>query len=73
VLAVLEEAIAQHGAPAYIRSDNGPEFIANVIKEWLKDNGIGSLYIDPGCPWQNGYGESFNGRFRADCLNRELL
>jgi transposase InsO family protein len=48
VLAVLEEAIAQHGAPAYIRSDNGPEFIANVIKEWLKDNGIGSLYIDPG-------------------------
>jgi transposase InsO family protein len=73
VLGVLQEAIAQHGAPAYIRSDNGPEFIANVIKEWLKDNGIGTLYIDPGCPWQNGYAESFNGRFRAECLNRELL
>jgi len=73
VLAVLQEAIAEHGAPEYIRSDNGPEFIAKAIQGWLKDNEIKTIYIDPGCPWQNGYVESFNGRFRAECLNRELL
>jgi len=73
VLGVLQEAIARHGAPAYIRSDNGPEFIAKPIKKWLKDNEIDTLYIDPGCPWQNGFVESFNARFRAECLNRELI
>lgn len=73
VLRVLRQAIAQHGAPAYIRSDNGPEFIAKVIQRWLKDNEIDTLYIEPGCPWQNGYVESFNSRFRAECLNRELI
>jgi len=54
-------------------SDNGPEFIAKAIQGWLRDNNIKTIYIDPGCPWQNGYAESFNGRFRAECLNRELL
>jgi len=73
VLAVLKDAISRHGAPDYIRSDNGPEFIAKVIQRWLADNEIGTLYIDPGCPWQNGYVESFNSRFRAECLNRELI
>lgn len=73
VLGVLAEAIAQHGAPAYIRSDNGPEFIARIIQRWLKENGIKTIYIEPGCPWQNGYAESFNGRFRRECLNRELI
>ena len=73
VLTILQEAIEQHGAPQYIRSDNGPEFIANAIQEWLKDNKIKTLYIDPGCPWQNGYVESFNGRFREECLDRELI
>ncbi len=73
VLALLQEAIARHGPPKYIRSDNGPEFIAKVIQTWLRDNHIQTIYIDPGCPWQNGYAESFNGRFRAECLNRELL
>jgi len=73
VLEVLQQAIARHGAPAYIRSDNGPEFIAKVIQRWLKDNQIKTLYIDPGCPWQNGYVESFNSRFRMECLNRELI
>lgn len=73
VLRVLQEAIQRHGAPKYIRSDNGPEFIAKVIRRWLKGNHIDTLYIDPGCPWQNGYAESFNGRFRQECLNRELL
>mgnify|MGYP001158022577 FL=1 len=73
VLALLQEAIARHGPPQHIRSDNGPEFIAKAIQTWLRDNGIKTIYIDPGCPWQNGYAESFNGRFRAECLNRELL
>lgn len=73
VLGVLQEAIATHGAPQYIRSDNGPEFIAKAIQGWLAENEIKTLYIDPGCPWQNGYAESFNSRFRAECLNRELL
>jgi transposase InsO family protein len=73
VLAVLQEAIAEHGAPACIRSDNGPEFIAKAIQQWLAENQIKTLYIDPGCPWQNGYAESFNSRFRQECLDRELL
>ena len=73
VLRVLKEAIQQHGAPQYIRSDNGPEFIAKVVQRWLRENGIKTIYIEPGCPWQNGYAESFNGRFRQECLNRELL
>ena len=73
VLAVLQEAIATNGAPAYIRSDNGPEFIARAIQEWLAENHIKTLCIDPGCPWQNGYAESFNSRFRTECLDRELL
>jgi len=73
VLEVLQEAIEKHGAPEYIRSDNGPEFIASVIQRWLRENRIKTIYIEPGCPWQNGYAESFNGRFRRECLNRELL
>jgi len=73
VLRLLKEAIARNGAPRFIRSDNGPEFIAKVIQKWLAESKIGTLYIDPGCPWQNGYVESFNSRFRAECLNRELL
>ena len=73
VLQLLQEAIERNGAPQYIRSDNGPEFIAKAIQSWLKENKIKTLYIDPGCPWQNGYVESFNGRFRQECLDRELI
>lgn len=73
VLRVLQEAIALYGTPEYIRSDNGPEFIAKAIQRWLANNQIKTIYIDPGCPWQNGYTESFNARFRAECLDRELL
>ena len=50
-----------------------PEFIAKAIQKRLRENEIKTIYIDPGCPWQNGYVESFNSRFRAECLNRELL
>ena len=73
VLALLQKAIGEHGAPECIRSDNGPEFIAKAIQRCLKDNGIKTLYIDPGCPWRNGYAESFNSRFREECLDRELI
>ena len=73
VLAWLERAIKQHGAPAFLRSDNGPEFIAKEVQRWLADNQIKTLYIAPGSPWQNGFVESFHGRFRDECLNREQL
>ncbi|WP_309381424.1 integrase core domain-containing protein [Cerasicoccus frondis] len=73
VLTLLQDAIAEHGAPEYIRSDNGPEFIAKCIQGWLEDHQIKTIYIDPGCPWQNGFVESFNDKFRRECLNRELI
>lgn len=62
-----------HGEPEFLRSDNGPEFIANAIKEWLATAGVKTLYIEPGSPWENGYSESFNSRFREEHLNRELF
>ena len=62
-----------YGIPEHIRSDNGSEFIAQKIQEWLKESQIKTLYIDPGSPWQNGYIESFHSRFRDECLNREWL
>ena len=73
VLEWLGKAIAQHGAPQYLRSDNGPEFIAKAVQEWLAQKQIKTIYIDPGSPWQNGFVESFHGRFRDECLNREQL
>jgi len=73
VLRVLERATIQYGVPGYIRSDNGPEFIATTLQQRLNDNRIKTIYIDPGSPWQNGYIESFHSRFRDECLSRELL
>ena len=73
VLAWLQRAIGQHGTPEYLRSDNGSEFIAKIVQRWLKENRIKTLYIEPGSPWQNGFVESFHGRFRDECLNREQL
>ena len=73
VLAWLERAIKEHGAPAFLRSDNGPECIAKEVQRWLAANQIKTIYIDPGSPWQNGFVESFHGRFRDECLNREQL
>ncbi|GFG90925.1 integrase core domain-containing protein [Mycobacterium bourgelatii] len=58
-----------HGAPAYVRFDNGPEFIAHAVNDWCRFNGTGSLFIDPGSPWQNAWIESFNGRLRDELLN----
>lgn len=73
VLEWLGKAIQQHGAPEYLRSDNGSEFIAKEVQRWLAANRIKTIYIDPGSPWQNGFVESFHGRFRDECLNREQL
>ena len=73
VIAVLEYLFMVRGVPGYIRSDNGPEFIADAIKRWLRANSVETLYIERGSPWENGYIESFNGRFRDEILNRELF
>ena len=71
--AILERLVATHSAPEFIRSDHGPEFIALAIRGWLAQHQTRTLYIDPGCPWQNGYGESFNGTVRDECLNMHVF
>lgn len=73
VMRALDAACARFGYPMHIRSDNGPEFVAEIIREWITINGVQSVFIEPGCPWQNPYVESFHSRFRNDCLNRELF
>lgn len=73
VIAVVEAAIERYGVPEHIRSDNGPEFIAYAIQDWLKDKKIKSLYIKPGSPWKNGHIESFHDKFRDEFLNREIF
>jgi len=73
VLDRLVQLFVERGAPAYLRSDNGPEFIAKGIREWLGKVGVGTLYIEPGSPWENGYGESFNGKLRDELLAREIF
>ena len=73
VLETLTELFAEHGPPAHIRSDNGPEFTAEVVRDWLKQVGVKTLFIEPGSPWENGYNESFNGTLREELLNREIF
>ena len=72
-ITVLEAAIARYGAPEYLRSDNGPEFIAYAIEDWMSQNRIQTIYIKPGSPWENGHIESFHDKLREECLNRELF
>ena len=69
----MEKMIYKYGAPEFIRSDNGPEFIGRSLGDWLKEQRIKTLYIDSGSPWQNGYAESFHDKFRGECLGREIL
>jgi putative transposase len=69
LLVILGELVTRHGAPAYIRSDNGAEFVALAVQAWLARRQVRTLYIDPGCPWQNGKEERFNGTVRDECLN----
>ncbi len=73
VTSVLDRLFQQHGAPQFLRSDNGPEFLAKLLWTWLAEQGTRTIYIEPGCPWQNGKGESFNGRFHDECLNAEVF
>lgn len=71
VIEVLSRLVSLHGAPRYLRSDNGPEFVSRAVLRWLQTAGIDTAAIDPGKPWQNGMNESFNGKFRDECLSME--
>ncbi len=71
VIQVLERVVRERGTPGYLRSDNGPEFVARMVQQWLRAQQIQTVYIEPGSPWQNAYGESFNGRLRDECLMLE--
>jgi putative transposase len=73
VVELLAKLVSVHGAPRFMRSDNGPEFVATAVLRWLTDEGIETAHIAPGKPWQNGTDESFNGRFRDECLNMEYF
>jgi putative transposase len=69
VVATLDALALERGAPAFVRFDNGPEFIAYAVADWCRFNGVNSIFIDPGSPWQNAWIESFNGRLRDELLN----
>ena len=73
VLGVLESAMRRHGMPAHIRSDNGPEFIAYSIQDWMQHRQIKMSYIKPGSPWENASIESFHNQLCPECLNREVF
>lgn len=68
---ILERVCLAKGFPEMIRSDNGSEFIAQAVNNWLTENLVKPIFIEPGKPWQNGKGESFNGKLRDECLSRE--
>jgi len=71
VIELLEEQIKERGAPTFLRSDNGPEFIARAVKEWLEAHGVKTIFIEPGSPWENPFVESFNERLRDELLAGE--
>ena len=73
VLERLTWLMVTRGVPDHIRSDNGPEFTARAVREWLGKVGVRTLFIEPGSPWENGYVESFNGKLRDELLNREIF
>ncbi len=73
VIGILQYLFAVRGAPQYLRSDNGPEFVAQAVRYWLDKAGVATLFIAKGSPWENGYVESFNGKLRDELLNRELF
>jgi len=72
VLERLSDLSIHRGPPEYIRSDNGPEFTAHRVRDWLENVGVKTLFIEPGSPWENGFIESFNGKLRGELLNTEL-
>lgn len=73
VLDCLADLFMKYGVPEHIRSDNGPEFVAEALREWLSAAQVKTLYIEPGSPWENGYCESFNGKLRDELLNGEIF
>jgi transposase InsO family protein len=73
VIDVLTDLFILRGVPAYIRSDNGPEFVAEGVRKWINAVDAKTAYIEPGSPWENGYIESFNARFRDELLNGEIF
>lgn len=72
-LEVFAELMTRHGVPEHVRSDNGPEMVAEELRNWLNNMGAKTAYITPGSPWENGYCESFNGRMRDELLNGEIF
>jgi putative transposase len=73
LIETMAEVMLVKGIPEYIRSDNGPEFVAGRLRAWLSGVGAKTVYIEPGSPWENGYSESFNGKLRDECLNGEIF
>jgi putative transposase len=73
VIEALCELFVSRGVPAHIRSDNGPEFVARDVQDWIAAVGARTAYIEPGSPWENGYCESFNGKLRDELLNGEIF
>lgn len=73
VIGFLEVLMLKRGQPEHVRSDNGPEFVADALKGWLRRIGVKTQYIEPGSPWENGHVESFHGKLRGGCLNREVF
>jgi putative transposase len=73
VIETMADTMVVHGVPEHIRSDNGPEMTAKVVRRWLAAVGAKTLYIEPGSPWENGYCESFNGKLRDELLNGEIF
>ena len=73
VLEQLSYLFIYRGLPGFIRSDNGPEFTAKAVRNWLERLGVQTLFIEPGSPWENGYNESFNGKLRDELLNGEIF
>ncbi len=73
LLTVLDDLFVRHGPPEYLRSDNGAEFSAKLVRRWLGRVGVETLFIEPGSPWENGYNESFNGKLRDELLNGEIF
>ena len=73
VIDALTDLFILRGTPAFVRSDNGPEFVAQAVQAWIAAVGAKTAFIEPGSPWENGYVESFNARFRDELLNREIF
>jgi transposase InsO family protein len=73
VLYYVGDLFIRYGIPEHIRSDNGPEFTARAVRQWLGIIGVKTLFIEPGSPWENGDSESFNGKLRDEVVNREVF